>query len=138
MWRAPPFVLCHVPTPTRCTSHQPPPLASVPHQRPRFRASLTPQPLHIVNTPSSMPWVLRVVNAPTSACHQRSDLCTSSMPRPLHNAPGCVDALGPSSLPIPLHPIHTLPPGFFRPASGLLCLPLLWWRDRFWSRCPYP
>ena len=81
MRRAPPSVLCHVPTPTRCTSHQPPPLASVPRQRPRFRVSSTPQPLHVVNTPSSTPRVLRIVNTPTSACRQCSDLCISSMPR---------------------------------------------------------
>ena len=73
-------------------------VASVPHQRPRFRASSTPRPLHVVNTPSSTPQVLRVVNTLTSARCQRSDLCTSSMPRPLHNAPGCVDALGPGFL----------------------------------------
>ena len=109
-----------------------------------------PPAAHRINP---LPWPLCHVNAPGSMHRRHPGLCTlstphrqhprfcaSSTPRPLHvvNAPTSAHHQCPGSLPIPLRPVPTLPPGFFQPASGLLCLPLLWWWDRFWSLCPYP
>ena len=134
------FCLCSLPSPSSCGV---PLLLSC-------AASPLPPGAHRINP---LPWPLCRVNAPGSVrrrhpglCtsstphRQRPGFCASSTPRPLRvvNAPTSAHHQCPGSLPIPLRPVPTLPPGFFRPASGLLCLPLLRWRDGFWSRCPYP
>ena len=99
------FCLCSLPSPRAvCPSFC---VVLCPHSHslhitstpsPGLCAASTPQVLCIVDTLASARRQHPIVNAPGSARCQRSDLCTSSMPQPLHNAPGCVDALGPGFL----------------------------------------